>query len=1269
MGYSLIGIIALFVIIAINFGVIFGKGYKYNNKSALFAYRFLTFSAAIFFVVDAAWGLFDAYLPTIFGHIDTYFYFVSTSILAFAWFRFIAKYLNEKSAFSKAFIIVGYLFAVAGIALTFTNIFTPIFFSYKNGYEPEIGRNIYLIVEASLYIFSSLFALISYVTKKEKAVEHRTIAVSGIAMGLSVGLQYSFPVLPIYGAGLLITISLVHAFIVVGERQRYVKSIADIEKREEEQKKELVVAKELAYKDSLTDAKNKHAYVEFELGMDALIREKKIKEFAIFIFDLNDLKAINDQYGHETGDKYIIRSYELIKECFPYCAIYRFGGDEFVVMVVGDAYKKRFESLDKFNAIIDKHINDDTNEPIIATGFSDFIPEKDNTLRSVFVRADERMYSRKRKLKDLTEGNEKENNDANNKVITNAQRRMNVYEMFYLSDSNSLVDMLNGSNCDEMVDVDLNNDTFTQIYHVQGKYYVPPAVASYHELFEFTAKHIVHPDDLGDYLALMKLDGFFERLKNSKIPDFDFAHFRYKTQSGEYRYVEQCIITGKENGIPDGTFRMYVFDIDNMKMRQTARMEDASGLTNVGRDEMTGLLTAKDFFGEANKIIGEHKENELCLIAIDIEHFKFFGEWYGREQGDHLLAQIGAILSDFEKNHNALAGYFGQDDFAVLTKHDQKEIEDLYDKIRTSIDSFGLTGGLLPAFGVSIIYKGLSSTDAYDRASIASSEAKGNITNRIFTYDVNMQFAVEQEYRVLSDFMLALQNEEITFYLQPQVRVSNRCIVGGEALARWVKKDGTIVSPRVFVPVLEKYGFISNLDKYIWERICKWIRSRLDAKLPVVPVSINVSRVDIFNIDLASFFHDLCEKYNLPHELLKIEITESAYAETGKAIEELVNHLRDDGFLILMDDFGSGYSSLNMLSNLKLDAIKMDAAFLQFTGADYERGVHIIESVINMAKVMALPIIMEGVETKEQCDFIASLGCQYIQGFYYYRPLPIGEFEKLISTKNIIDNRGFVAKANEQFRIREFLDRNIYSDSMLNNIIGSVAIYLLHDNHIDIIRYNQQFYKSVNVPDFLDKLVNIDLLTPEEDREPFFQALKDAKEDKLNGAAATIRFARVDGTYAFFRIHFYYIGSIKEGDRFYGAASNVTELMDMHDSMNLIASYSNDNLIFINKIYDKWHYSVISHGLADIIGVSPKQLEEEMNDGRFAHRTISTKDLKQLMKSANDHEKKNEDFTYELTIRDKNHRRVVIGMEFTCVRGKTTNIDYVLRTRLIKFLD
>ena len=1262
MAYSLIPIVAVIIGAIINWDVFLTKKYRVMNHDIFRAYKVVVICHFIFFIADILWGVFDSLSNKVPAMIDTTIFFVAMAFGVSAWLRFAAKYLEEKKLTSNITLVFALIFLITGVTLVIINIFNPILFSYANGaYEPKAGRYGYFTAQMAMYLIVSIIAFIRTITNKNyRKMRYLTVSLVGIVMAVSIALQIYFPSLPLYSFGHLLSMILVHMFIVNTESESYRRSISAASQRVKEKNQELATTKELAYQDTLTGIRNKHAYVEREESIDLSLHDKSSGDLCLFIFDLNDLKLINDTFGHEQGDEYIIKSVQIIKLVFKNQIIYRIGGDEFATFVDGADFNKRYYLLEQFNKIVESNIG--KNEPIIAVGFADYVPEKDNSLRSIFTRADERMYARKKALKEMM-ARESEDIEEKDNSASDSMSRLEYYETFYRQDSHSLINLLNSSPCDGILEVDLNNDTYKQFYHVEGKYFLPIVNISYKEVVEFTAKHMVHPDDVGEYLALMKIEGFFERLANAKIPNFNFAHFRYKLQDGDYRYVEQCVIAGEENGIPAGMFRIYVIDIHNMIIRRIGASNGESALTSAGRDQLTGLYASKEFYTKAERIIKDNPKKQWCALFIDIEHFKFFNEWFGREKGDYLLAKIGTELNENVLFKDGVAGYFGQDDFAALCQLDKKKISALYENIRNLIASFGLTTGFLPVIGVALLEKDMLLVDAMDRASIAASKAKGDIRNRIVYYHSDMQFLAEHEYHILSEFMTALQNDEITFYLQPQCRAKTGKIVGAEALCRWIKKDGTQVSPAVFIPVLEKYNFITDLDQYIWDKVCKNIRNWLDQGHVAVPVSINVSRVDIYNFDIVKYLIDLTDKYDLPHRLIKVEITESAYAETAKFIEDIVLRLRKEGFAVLMDDFGSGYSSLNMLSTIKLDAIKLDSEFLRLEGADYERGIRIIESVVNMAKVMALPIIVEGVETKQQCEFLMELGCRYVQGYYFFKPLPREEFEKVIKQKDMIDDRGFVVKPNEQLRIREFLDKNIYSDSMLNNIIGAVAFYSWdkEQEHVDIVRYNQQFYQAVDVPDFAERLVNIETFTPDEDRPLFFAALQKAMDNRLSGSIETIRFHRVDGGLMSFRIHFYYLGKKEGRELFYGSAYNDSELANLKEVKDLITDYSTDNMILVSVINKKFRFNVISHIVSDLLGITPSELEKELNDSSFIKRCVNPKEIVEINKDALKLASKHKEFNKIVTVYDKDNNKVKINVEFLCVADDADNVAYILK--------
>ena len=846
-----------------------------------------------------------------------------------------------------------------------------------------------------------------------------------------------------------------------------------------------------------------------------------------------------------------------------------------------------------------------------------------------------------------------------------SKRTDSFYELFYKYGNNGagLFDFLLADAPDEIFYVDIDNDTYHLIYHVEGKYSVPKINGiHYTELFEFAANYIVHPDDVEEHNKLLNPKGMVERLKNNKTtPGFGYQQFRYRLREGSYRWVEECVIYGEELGVDPGRIYFFIFDVQNFMNFENGT--DTGDGTNImtDLDEITNLLTKKPFLVKADELIKQNKEKTWCIASIDIDHFKLFDEWYGREAGDVLLAKIGAILKEDEEKFGGLAGYFGQDDFSILIPYDKENIEKVFENVREVITGSGYSVGFLPAIGVSVIEGEVELLDALDKASIAASEAKTDIRKRIYFYDLEMHRVVEKENKILSDFMVALKNDELEFYLQPQCRISTGKIVGAESLARWIKKDGTIVYPNDFIPILEKYGFITELDIVLWEKVCKWLRRWIDSNHVPVPISVNISRADIFTIDVYEVFTNLVEKYNLPPNLLKLEITESAYAETSAVVGELVNKLREKGFVVLMDDFGAGYSSLNMLSNLKVDAIKLDANFLNINSAE-GKGVHILESVINMAKVINIPIIVEGVELKAQVDFLEGLGCRYVQGYYFYKPMPVSDFEKIIRYKKNVDPRGFIAKLNEQFRIREFMDQNIYSDSMLNNILGPVAIYSWDgENKVDIVRFNQQFYESVSVSDFHEKLENVQNTVPEKDKVNFINLFKEAKEHKLLGSRGTVRFYKADGTLTAFDMRVYYIGKNEGTDRFYGSTHNITELEDIKQAMTLISKYSVDNYIFLKRLNNKWVYKVVAYNLTGIFGLTKEQLEKELNDGSFKKR-YKEGDFDRVHNIVSKGELK-EPITETISIKTNKGEFVKYSMTFISCEGITNNIKYMVLVR------
>ena len=722
----------------------------------------------------------------------------------------------------------------------------------------------------------------------------------------------------------------------------------------------------------------------------------------------------------------------------------------------------------------------------------------------------------------------------------------------------SVVEFLDHSSFDELISIDVPGDAYKFIFNVEQKYWSPSMEGTYSTFYDYVGTHMVHPEDQQNYLHIMNPATLLSHLRESNgIIDFEF---RAVNTNGGWRWCAQYVIGGAQHGLPDGIVYCYVFDIQSRKDREAGKTQ-VSYQGAMDLDPLTGLPKEKDFYIAADQLLANTSAGWL-MAAIDLQHFKLFNEWYGRDMGDHLLADIGHELSDIAEAHRGITGYMGGDDFAILAPADSLELDALYDNLQEIIADHGVSVGFLPAIGACRSNGNSSIYTLHDEASFACQEAKADYKTRIKFFSSAMVEQTAEDYKTLSAFKDALANDEITFHLQPQCRAVNGRIVGAEALARWIKPDGTRIPPVSYIPTLEKYGFIPDLDKQIWEKVCKWSRESLDKGNPLIPVSVNISPVDIFTMDVPRYFEELIKKYDIPKQAIKVEITESAYGEDSDKVRATVQQFRDNGFVVLMDDFGSGFSSLNMLRELNVDMIKLDAYFLRMEENTEKKGMHIIESVVNMAKTMSMPIIVEGVETTEQRAYLMSLGCRYIQGYYFYKPMPTEDFEALIVDPKNIDPQGFTFKFNEEFHIREFLNEDVYTDSMLNHIIGPAAVYAWHDDKVDIVRFNQQFYQAVNTPDFTSRLLDIQRFMPKNEVPKLLNVLQQAYEDRLNGASCMLSFIKVDGSMVRFLIQFYFLNNDGGSKRFYGAARDITSIANLEQQMTLLSRFVSRTVLF-----------------------------------------------------------------------------------------------------------
>lgn len=415
-------------------------------------------------------------------------------------------------------------------------------------------------------------------------------------------------------------------------------------------------------------------------------------------------------------------------------------------------------------------------------------------------------------------------------------------------------------------------------------------------------------------------------------------------------------------------------------------------------DALTGLYRPSEFMRRANEFLTTVNGGAWCIATVDMGHMRLFNEWHGQAEGDRVLADVGTVLKDIENTGKGVAGYWGQDDFCILVPFEHDTVHRIYARVREAVAKHDDGVGFWPSMGVYPINPHEEITiDAQAKAMFANRRAKNDFKDRIAVFSPEDYKHEVAFHHTLTEFQYALSNERITYYLQLQVDMETGKIIGAEALTRWIDKDGSLIPPATFIPALEESGFVVTLDKYIWQGVASWLRTRLDQGLPVVPISLNVSRVDILTCDVAEHMGSLADQYNLPPELMRIEITETAYTGESEAVDRLTAELHTRGFSTYMDDFGTGQSTLAMLKSVNVDVIKLDRTFVPAGKAD-ERSTQIVSSMLGMAQSLHLPVVIEGVETEGQAQLLRQMGARFAQGFLYYRPMPAKDFEALLDS-------------------------------------------------------------------------------------------------------------------------------------------------------------------------------------------------------------------------------------------------------------------------------
>lgn len=474
--------------------------------------------------------------------------------------------------------------------------------------------------------------------------------------------------------------------------------------------------------------------------------------------------------------------------------------------------------------------------------------------------------------------------------------------------------------------------------------------------------------------------------------------FRMVKKDGEVIWVRILARQFKTEGSYPA-FYVVLMDITEEKKKEMEFKETIRELQyRSERDVLTGIYNKDRFFEKASEFIKKNLD-EQCIIAMwDIDRLKVINELFGSQMGDVVLKNAAKLFEEIVGDF----GIFGRieaDHFASCTTWEAFEefrpkLEEIFEKgvQETAID--------YPVYihaGFYVIEASDMAVDLMcDRAMLALKSVKANAMRRWAFYDSSMSSLIFDEHTMVTEMHAALEAHQFYIMLQPVTDTVTGKIISAEALIRWKHPVRGIIPTRVFIPVFEKNGLITELDVYVWEEVCRLLAENKKRNIPNIPISVNISRLNFYRKDILKILLALVNKYQLSTELLMLEITETAYTDNPEQILSIVKHFQEHGFKILMDDFGSGYSSLNMLKNVSVDALKIDMKFLENIEHS-DRSVSILKSIIDMSRRMQIPTAAEGVETQNQFELLRDMGCDTIQGYYFSKPLLAEDFRNYVA--------------------------------------------------------------------------------------------------------------------------------------------------------------------------------------------------------------------------------------------------------------------------------
>ena len=723
----------------------------------------------------------------------------------------------------------------------------------------------------------------------------------------------------------------------------------------------------LTNRDPLTGLLNKRFYVQNEMKLDNAIDNNNDIKFAVVVCDINGLRNVNDVQGTKAGDNYIIEASELIKGVFDDVDVYRVGGDEFAIILMDDKYEDRGSYIDK---LVARQLFNRENEKVtVAYGVSEYKPERDMKVQDVYERAQKAMVVNKKSLRGLLD---KSDTSKADKYLTTetGDQKTKFSELFI-----KLVSLMT----DFKSSVEANTPEIESIL---------VEICSMFRLSKAVTKLYKNPKDeaqgVGETLSCYDTGIYGEEILSLRVVTGVMSIGVMRV----YMSTDEVPLTDEETWYVELTMRTVLSYVTRNRLNQIVyelAYFDDFGYANQ-RSFMNYLMKNRDRLGG------------MIAIRYNLLHFILVNQELGRLNGDKVMRRHFEGLKKLIGKDGMVVRLGGDNFMAMFTYQKMGNVFTYLNETPVIYDSkMGKSVNISCTIGVYRLPKEVELRDPgiiLEKTTIAFFTAKAGGNERVVFYDNSLVSDRKQSMEVQRLFPEAIRNEEFQVYYQPKVHTETGRIIGAEALCRWFH-EGKMISPGDFIPILEETDDICTLDFYMFDHVCRDIRRWLDQGMTAIRISVNLSRKHVHNSSLVDALLKIIDRHNVPHSCIEVELTETTTDVSFADIKRVVNGLQSVGIYTSVDDFGMGYSSLNLIRELPWNVLKVDKSFLP-TEDDTPTSINSImfRNVIAMVNEMGIDCIVEGVETERQLEILRNNNCFYAQGFLFDRPLPVEDFEQ-----------------------------------------------------------------------------------------------------------------------------------------------------------------------------------------------------------------------------------------------------------------------------------